>query len=84
MKERNMKNRMYLLFLTISSLLIISCADSTKINRPDNKTEYLIECGAGTGWNVCYKEANSICKNGYDDISKSAGFNRKELYILCK
>ena len=39
--------------------------------------EYLIACGAGTGWNICYVHANEVCPTGYTTLSEDAGFNRK-------
>lgn len=65
-------------------LLLASCAQSTQINRGDGKKQYLIECGASTAWSVCYEEANNVCHSGYNDVSKSSGFNRKEMTIECK
>jgi hypothetical protein len=39
--------------------------------------KYLIACGAGTGWNICYAHANEVCPTGYMTLSEGAGFNRK-------
>ncbi|WP_241178054.1 hypothetical protein [Serratia marcescens] len=71
----------------IYAAIIISlsgCAQTTQINTSDGKKQFLIECGAGTAWSVCYEEANNACPSGYTDISKSSGFNRKEMTIECK
>ena len=65
-------------------LLINGCSTVQEINRADGSHEYIIACGAATGWDICYAKANEICPNGYQDIKKLAGFNRKELRILCK
>lgn len=65
-------------------LLLASCAQSTQINRGDGKKQYLIECGAASAWSVCYEEANNVCPSGYNDVSKSSGFNRKEMTVECK
>ena len=63
---------------------LAACAQSTQINRGDGKKQFLIECGTGTAWSVCYEEANNACPNGYTDVSKSSGFNRKEMTVECK
>jgi len=59
------------------------CTTTQEIRRPDGTTEYLIACGAGLGWNICYDKANEICPSGYKTLSEDAGFNRKELRIAC-
>ncbi len=69
---------------TISlALLLLSCTTTQEIRRPDGTVEYVIACGAATGWNVCYDKANDICPGGYTTLSEDAGFNRKELRISC-
>lgn len=68
----------------IAMVMLAGCATAQKINRPDGSTEYIVQCGAGTGWNICYSKANELCPSGYADLSKDGGFNRKELRILCK
>lgn len=65
-------------------LVLTACATSQEIKRPDGSSEYDIQCGATTGWDVCYSKANNVCPGGYKDLSKEGGFNRKELRILCK
>ena len=45
--------------------------------------EFLIACGAATGWNICYANANEVCPTGYTTLSEDAGFNRKEMRIAC-
>ncbi|SOD31150.1 hypothetical protein SAMN06272783_0042 [Serratia sp. JKS296] len=70
--------------LIIIPLILSGCAQSTQIHRGDGQKQYLIECGAGTAWSVCYEEANNVCPSGYADVNKSSGFNRKELIVDCK
>lgn len=77
------KMRKQALFLVVASFLT-GCTTVSEINRPDGVKEYLIGCGASTGWDVCYEKANTLCPNGYIDVSKEPGFNRKELTIQCK
>lgn len=60
-----------------------SCTTTQEIKRSDGSVEFLVACGAGTGWNICYNKANELCPAGYDTLSKDAGFNRKELRISC-
>lgn len=74
-------NKIILLAITV---YLTGCATAQKINRPDGSTEYLVQCGAGTGWDVCYSKANELCPVGYSDVSKESGFNRKELRIKCQ
>jgi hypothetical protein len=59
------------------------CTTTEQIKRPNGSTEYLVACGASTGWNVCYSKANELCPRGYNTLSEDAGFNRKELRIAC-
>lgn len=66
------------------TLLLAACSTSQEIKRPDGSSEYDIQCGAATGWDICYSKANEVCPGGYQDLSKDGGFNRKELHILCK
>jgi hypothetical protein len=65
------------------AIFIFGCTTTQEIRRPDGKKEFLIACGASLGWNICYEKANQICPNGYETIKEDAGFNRKELRILC-
>ena len=78
-----MKKLFILMFVLILPLVISSCTTTQIINRPNGKTEYIIACGASTGWNICYNKANKVCPSGYTTISENAGFNRKELKISC-
>lgn len=67
-----------------AAFMLAACSTSQEIKRPDGSREYDIQCGAATGWDVCYSKANEVCPGGYQDLSKEGGFNRKELHILCK
>jgi hypothetical protein len=67
----------------LCALLVASCTTTQQINRPGGEKEYLVACGAATGWNICYKKANKLCPEGYTTLSEDAGFNRKELRISC-
>lgn len=64
-------------------LALLGCTTSQEMRRPDGSVEYLIACGAGLGWNICYDRANEVCPSGYKTLSEDAGFNRKELRIYC-
>lgn len=64
--------------------ILPGCTTTTKINRGDGKGQYIIACGASTPWGICYEKANSLCPNGYSDVLKDQGFNRKELTVECK
>lgn len=66
-----------------TAILLAGCTTTQEIRRPDGSIEYLIACGAGTGWNICYEQANKVCPSGYKTLSEDAGFNRKELRISC-
>ena len=72
------------LILCLIVIVLTGCAQPTQVNHGDGKKQFLIECGAGTSWNVCYEEANNVCPSGYVDVSKSTGFNRKEMTVECK
>lgn len=66
-----------------AALALSGCTTSTEIRRPNGVVEHMIACGAGTGWEVCYREANKQCPTGYVTISETPGFNRKELRFSC-
>ncbi|MFW5393808.1 hypothetical protein V1951_21270 [Yersinia sp. 2544 StPb PI] len=70
--------------IIVLPLILAGCAHSTQINRGDGRKTFMVECGAGTPWSICYGEANKLCPGGYIDISKSSGFNRKEMIVECK
>ena len=63
--------------------LLAACTTAEQIRRPDGSLEYVVACGAGLGWNICYSRANELCPYGYTTVSEDAGFNRKELRIAC-
>jgi hypothetical protein len=67
----------------LSLLSLSSCTTAEAINRPDGSKDYVIACGAGLGWNICYSRANEVCPSGYKTLSQDGGFNRKELTISC-
>jgi hypothetical protein len=69
--------------LAVSFAALTACTTAQEIRRPGGLTEYVIVCGAGTGWNVCYSRANELCPSGYNTLAEDAGFNRKELRIAC-
>jgi len=63
--------------------VLAGCTTTQEIKRPDGVTEYLIACGASTGWNICYNHANELCPSGYETLTEDWGFNRKEMRISC-
>ena len=63
-------------------LVAAGCTTTEMILRP-GETEYLIACGAGLGWKVCYGRANEMCPTGYRTLGEEGGFNRTELRISC-
>jgi hypothetical protein len=69
--------------LAVSFATLTACTTAQEIRRPGGQTEYVIGCGAGTGWNVCYARANELCPSGYNTLAEDAGLNRKELRIAC-
>jgi len=69
--------------ILLAVLLLESCTTVEEIKRPGGAVQYIIACGASLGWNICYEKANELCPNGYMDVSKIQGFNRKELTIEC-
>ena len=64
-------------------LLIAGCTAVQEIRRPGGGVEYLVACGASSGWNICYNRANELCPAGYETLSEQAGFNRREMRIAC-
>ena len=69
--------------LAVAIAALSACTDVQEIRRPGGVREYLILCGAATGFNVCYRRANELCPGGYENISEKGGFNRKELRVRC-
>ncbi|QKS24173.1 hypothetical protein [Vreelandella titanicae] len=67
----------------LSATALSACTTAQEINRPDGVTEYLVACGASTGWNICYNRANELCPGGYETLTEEWGFNRKEMRIEC-
>lgn len=74
---------MKLLLFAILLALLAGCTTTQEIRRPGGAVGYDIACGASTGWDICYKQANKVCPTGYDTLSQKGGFNRKELIISC-
>lgn len=74
---------MRLMVLAVLLAGVGGCTTVQQIKRPSGVTEYLVACGASTGWNICYKKANELCPSGYNTLSEKAGFNRKEMRIAC-
>lgn len=66
----------------LAALAAGACTQTQEIKRA-GKTEFLISCGAATGFGVCYDRANEVCPAGYETVSEKAGFNRKELRVAC-
>jgi hypothetical protein len=64
-------------------MLVAACTTAQEIKRPDGSVEYVVACGASTGWNICYNRANKLCPSGYNTLSERGGFNRKEMRIAC-
>ena len=71
------------IWCTTALLVLAGCTTSQEIKRPGGLSEYLVSCGTGSSWNACYDEANDVCPTGYTTLSEDAGFNRKELRIVC-
>ena len=69
--------------LAAAAAILCGCTTAQSINRVDGGHDYVIACGAGLGWNICYSRANELCPTGYTTASKVAGFDRKELTISC-
>ena len=58
--------------IVVALALVGGCTTSERILRPGGQVEYLIACGAGTGWNICYAHANEVCPTGYTTLSEAA------------
>ena len=47
--------------------LVTGCASSTEIRGPQGQVRHQIECsGAANSMETCFKEAKSLCPNGYE------------------
>ena len=69
---------------TLFAGLLVGCTTVAPIQRPAGEPqEYVVACGSGSGWNICYNKANKICPQGYKTTRERGGFNRKELWIRC-
>lgn len=71
------------MILAAAIVALGGCTTAQEIARPDGRTEMVIGCGAATGFNICYAEANKRCPQGYETLEEKPGFNRKELRIAC-
>lgn len=60
-------------------VLLFGCTTTQQTGRG----EYIVACGAATGWNVCHKQAAQVCHGNYTTIAEDGGFNRKELRVAC-
>lgn len=69
--------------MALALLGAAACTTTQATNRPDGNRDFVIACGAGLGWNICYDRANEVCPSGYKTVSREGGFNRKELTISC-
>lgn len=64
-------------------LALAACTTVEEVRRPGGAREFLIACGASTGWNICYRRANELCPTGWTTVRQDPGFNRKEMVINC-
>jgi hypothetical protein len=71
------------LVLLVAGAALAACITVQPITGHDGSREYLIACGASTGWNICYGKAEELCPTGYETLAEQGGFNRKELRISC-
>ena len=69
--------------ILLAALALASCTTSQEVRRPDGASEFLVACGASTGWDICYGRANELCPTGWNTIRETPGFNRKEMLISC-
>jgi hypothetical protein len=56
-KPEHRYNRLPLSALVITVLFAAGCTTSERILRPGGQVEYVVACGAGTGWNICYSKS---------------------------
>ena len=67
----------------VALIALAACTTVEEVRRPDGSREYLIACGASSGWNICYSRANELCPSGWNTVRQDGGFNRKEMVIAC-
>lgn len=65
------------------SVVVTVRTNTAAIYRLAGCRDYVIACGAGLGWNVCYSCVTEICPLGCRTVPQEAGFNRRELTIAC-
>ena len=76
---------MRILWCALGASFLVGCTTVAPINRPAGEAqEYVVACGAASGWNICYNKANDLCPQGYKTLREDGGFNRKELRIKCE
>ncbi len=63
---------------------LAACAKAQEVTRPGGPREYLIACGATTGWDVCHGKAAELCPAGYGTLDERLGFTRRELHVACR
>lgn len=68
----------------LSLVVLGGCSTASPIYDTGGRPALLIECGAATSFSVCHERALKECPRGYETISETPGFNRKELRIRCK
>ena len=81
-----MMRGIYIVLLS-TAFLLEGCTIVQEHKPRGGAVQYIINCGAFTGWNICYEKANELCPNGYSDVSKLIIiplFNMKELTIECQ
>jgi hypothetical protein len=70
--------------LTLAAVFLTAgCTTVQEVRRPDGARDFLIACGASSGWNICYSRANELCPTGWTTVRQDGGFNRKEMVIAC-
>lgn len=56
------------------SMYLVGCATSTPAQGPNGANAFVIKCASGR-IEACYKEASSVCPNGYTIVDKQADGN---------
>jgi hypothetical protein len=69
--------------LGAAAALLTACTTVDQTRLPDGRSVYKIACGAAAPWEICRDQATDVCPTGYQTLSMNAGFNRKEMTILC-